>query len=241
MKAKILIITSISLAVGSASAQGFFSNTKPVFGIAMGTYGPQASVGADVNKYLTAKVQGGYFKLNLNAKIDSATGTVSPEYGNFGAMVQFHPFGATDYARGFHTDFGLFYSNFHVTANPDDASELTPLKKLGIPAGILQKGDIIGTAKFDAFQPYIGIGYMWRPKASGFGVSLDLGAFYQGTANYSFDTSKLNAKLQRIVSQQAINQAITDAETSIRDYANNNVSPWVRWYPVLQLSVRYSV
>ena len=214
MKTKIFIILAALFAATGAIAQGAFSNIQPVFGVAIGTYGPQISAGIDVNKYLTTKLQGGYFKFDVKTNIEDAKGTVSPTYGDAGTMIEVHPFVDTNYAHGFHTDFGLFYSNFNVVATPDDPSQLSPLKNISgvtIPPGTLKRGDLVATARFNAFQPYIGVGYMWR-KASGIGVSFDVGAFYQGTPTYNFDTSQLQSKLQGIVPAAELNKAIAQVE-----------------------------
>lgn len=127
---------------------------------------------------------------------------------------------------------GVFYNGNKIdgTATPGllEQIDIGDNTYTGAQIGTLNAG-----ADFSKVAPYIGIGFGNKSSNSGWGMSLDIGAMYQGAANV-YANANINPLLPESTKQQIrndIEKERKDIEDSVEKYT---------WYPVVMIGITYS-
>lgn len=118
---------------------------------------------------------------------------------------------------------GLYDGNkLDLTGSPSAGSYVIN----GVTYTAAQAGTVTGSVKFNQFAPYVGLGYGNAIADSGWSLSFDAGAMYQGTAKTTLSATGAAAGLAANVAAEQIK-----LQNSLKNY---------KWWPVVSLGVDYS-
>jgi hypothetical protein len=95
----------------------------------------------------------------------------------------------------------------------------------GITYTAAQAGTVTGNVKFNKFAPYVGLGYGNALADSGWGLSLDAGAIYQGMPKATLSATGAAAGLAANVAAEQI-----QLQNSVKNY---------KWWPVVSVGMDY--
>lgn len=90
-------------------------------------------------------------------------------------------------------------------------------------------GDLSAVAEFDSLAPYLGLGYDWD-LSDRLGLSLDLGALFQGTADISINS----------VGGTLSNDAVLRADLDIEESLGEEDLDDLELYPVISVGLYYA-
>ncbi len=217
-------LLTLTLMVGALATSGARSADFGLYGTA-GTVGLGGGVAANFGQYIGARV--GYtsytYEANDLEQSDlSFSGEV--ELGGTQALLDLHPFGG-----GFRLSLGMM-ENAQITGRALPTANTFTFD--GVTYSSADVGEARGSATFDSFSPYVGLGYGRALSRRGkLAMNADLGVALTGAADVQLDVSCATAAqalctdlLDDVAAEQAQIQA--DAE----DY---------KYWPVLSIGLSY--
>ena len=187
--------------------------------------GVELSKSLTKNRKLVARLGGNYLSYDLKNYVYNNGSKVKPQYliananivlGSIGAYVDWHPFG-----NAFKLTGGLAYmiSNLKSTAQLRDSQ---PQGVINIPPD--EVGQIKAEIKPSSIiAPYIGIGIGRAIPKHRVGVSFELGTYYIGSPDLTFNTTKMLAPT-----------------TSQGDVLRSNLSDY-QWLPKISLNINFKL
>ncbi len=124
----------------------------------------------------------------------------------------------------FHVSLGGLYdgNKLDLTGTPTGGNYVIN----GVTYTAAQAGTVNGSVKFNKFAPYVGLGYGNALADSGWSVSFDAGALYQGTPKATLSATGAVAGLAANVAAEQI-----QLQNSVKNY---------KWWPVVALGLDYS-
>ncbi len=212
------VIASGVVAVALAGWSGVASADGP--GIGVGVKGGLLGLGVEVTKSLSDSFDA---RLGLNQYNFSTTGTESGTRYDIDLKLQ-----STTLLLDWHPTHGIFrVTAGYVFNNNKLALSVKPGSTYDVNGntGTLAAGQYLtGEVKFDN-GPYVGVGWGSGGSGQGFGVSIDIGAVYQGAPKVSLATNIAG------ITQTDIDREQASASDSLNSY---------RWYPQVAVGVTYA-
>lgn len=205
----------IALAAPAVQADGLAATVKA------GTLGLGVELSGGPGRHLNGRAGVNYFDYDFSHDYENIDYDVDLELRSVAALLDWHPAGG-----GFRLTGGMLFNRneLNTRAKPADFYEIDGTQ---YPAALV--GDLTGQAEFDDFGPYVGLGWATDNGGDGgFGLSVDLGVAYQGSASVDLAaTGPLAADPEF--------QARLDAERAgIQDDLDD-----YRYYPVVALGFNY--
>ena len=151
--------------------QGDFS-----IGAKAGTLGVGLEAGIEVSEYLGIRTGINYLKFSFDTTISNYDYDFEPEFYNIPLLLDWHPFGDS-----FRLTAGAYINNNTVDVEGTYRKDLIPTEYQQY-SDIVDLARIKGTAEFDTFAPYLGMGWTSNHAGYGWGVNVDLGVLFQGSA-----------------------------------------------------------
>lgn len=160
--------------VAGAAEPGEFS-----IGVKGGTLGVGLEAGVDLSDYVGFRAGINYLKFDFDSTISNVDYNFEPEFFNGNLLLDYHPF-----ANAFRFSGGAYINNNTIDVSGNYRKDLIPSEydALGFLAD--QVG-VKGSAEFDTFAPYVGIGWTTNQAGPGWGVDFDLGVMFQGAPTVS--------------------------------------------------------
>lgn len=201
--------------------------------LSLGTTGVGIELIYSLGHKLNARVVGQYGGFELDYEETDIEYDAEYESINFGAMLDWHPFGGSFRLTG-----GLVRTNFGVEL---DASTRNEQFELGDETYISQDGvNLFGEAEFNDVAPYLALGWSSNLDNDGLYFGGEIGLMYVGSARLSYGANGCvnvedNAGDCVVVSavpefQDDLEQERQDIEDDLEDY-----SLW----PILAISIGY--
>ncbi len=213
---------TISAAVLGCVAISLAGAARADIGIAarVSTLGYGAELSYGFNKYFSLGVTANAVDADGTETVDNIEYNYTLDFSTYGALLHWHVFGGQ-----FHITAGAFANDNEL------ALDSAP------PAGTLVGSytttggeSLAGTVTFSGTAPYLGIGWGNRPEGS-FGMTLDIGAVYQGSPSITLSGSCGSAP--------GCNQSTLDAAVvTERQQAEEDISDF-KWWPVVALGLYY--
>lgn len=205
---------SAALLSGAASAQ------QTSVGISAGTPGIGVDVGYDFNDTFGLRANGNWFSLSKDVNSDGVNYDGKLKLLSLGLIGDFYMFGS-----GFRLTGGAYYNDNHVnlTATPTGNTEIG-----GTVYTPAQIGTLTGSADYNKFTPYAGLGYTSNRGNPGLSFVLDAGVMFQGRPDITLTG---NGPITATPGFQA------DLERERQQIADD--LSWTRFYPAVRLGVAY--
>lgn len=173
----------------------------------VGALGLGAELGLDFGLFRIRAQSSGY-DYDSAETFDGVDYDTTIELGGTGVILDFAPFNGN-----FFISAGLFENDVNLSANSDVITTTI--------GGAPYTGRVFADAKFDRQAPYFGLGwrFLHEPDKSGFGGTLDVGAYLNGDAEVNIETDGTP------VPQSAIEQ---EEENIKKDITGEEVLPVIK-------------
>lgn len=212
---KTLLISSLSMLICASPL--YAANTTPNFGVGVGvgTLGPQVKISTAVNPYfgLSASLSGYDYKHEFSLSNVNNDFDASYKIKTASLLANIFPFGGVFRVTG-----GAFYNGNEIDFNSGK-------NNININTNQYNDAKITGTADYNNFSPYLGIGWGNGINQHGFGFDADLGVLYQGNASVT---------LKQSGSTTISSADMAHVKKEIEDNANK-----LRFYPVASVDIHY--
>lgn len=211
-------------------AMGSVQAESEGLGLGLGVKGGTLGVGVEVTKSFTDSISG---RLGFNSYTYSDSTTESGidydmdlNLSNATAILDFHPFEGS-----FRISLGYVSNNntFDMVATPAAAT----YDINGVTYNVTDVGQLNGEVTFGS-GTYLGIGWGNAGDGKGFGMSLDLGVFQQGSPDLSMTASGAITDPAHPLYQEFntnLQAEVNSAEKDLEDFQT---------YPVIALGITYS-
>ena len=193
-----------------------------------GTLGVGGEAAIGLGKML--QVRGGYgstMNYTYNGTFSDKSYTVAPPSGIWNVGVDLFPFGG-----GFHISAGLLNrKQFDLTGDYSGSNEI---------GGHTYNGQIhlVGAMKNEKETgPYAAIGF-GHTSSKGLGIGLDLGMAQLGDGAITFDANQSTCTANGQNCNDAQFKSDVQAEAN---KANNDIGTFLKWHPILSLSLHYGL
>ena len=213
---RIVAIGAVGLVLGAWSGVA----SAEVTGIGVGVKAGMLGLGAEITKSVTETVN---VRVGLNSYKFTTSGTESGtnydidlKWQSSAVLFDWHPSGGS-----FRLTAGyLFNSNkLAMSVKPGSTYDIN-----GYTGTLGASEYLTGEVKFDS-GPYVGLGWGNAADGKGFGMSLEIGAAYQGSPKATLATNIAGVTGTDIAREQA------NVEDSLSNY---------KWYPQVALGVSYA-
>jgi len=197
--------------IGSAALHA----ATPFVEVHGGMLGLGAEVGVDFGM-VRLRAQTSQYDYDSEQEFDGVDFDTTLELGGTGVLVDFAPFGGSFYVTA-----GLYQNDVGIKGDgPYNNDDL---------GGVPFTGRVFAEADFDDQVPYVGLGWHFfnREGDSGLGLSVDLGAYVNGSADIDVTTD--NAAFNA-TNQAAIDQEEKNIEDDVEEYDT---------LPVIKLGLSY--
>lgn len=202
------------LYAGAAAAQ------QTSVGVSAGTPGIGLELGYDLNETFGVRANGNFFSLSKDVESDGLTYDGKLKLLSVGLLGDFYMFDS-----GFRLTGGAYYNDNHVnlTATPSGNTEIG-----GTVYTPAQIGTLTGSAEYNRFTPYAGLGYTSNRGEPGLSFVFDAGVMFQGRPDIALAG---NGAITATPGFQA------DLERERQEVAAD--LKWTRFYPAVRLGVAY--
>jgi hypothetical protein len=195
----------------------------------LGTTGAGAHIVVPMETYLNGRFGVNYFQHDFTKTSGSVDYKLKGKLQTFDLLLDWYPRAGSS----FRLTSGLVYnaSKFDAKANADQLGKFT---LNGVEYSATDVGVLNGKVDFRKAAPYLGIGWgnaLAPQRASGWSLSADVGAFYQGDANVKL------ASIGCTTSQPVCNKLAEDVAAERARFSDDASS--YKFYPVLRASVSY--
>ena len=210
----VAIAATAVLYAGAAAAQ------QTSVGVSAGTPGIGLELGYDLNDTFGLRANGNWFSLSKDVESDGVTYDGKLKLFSVGLLGDFYMF-----ESGFRLTGGAYYNDNHVdlTATPSGNTEIG-----GTVYTPAQIGNLAGSAEYNRFTPYAGLGYTSNRGDAGLSFVFDAGVMFQGRPDI---TLVGNGAITATPGFQA------DLERERQEIADD--LKWTRFYPAVRLGVAY--
>lgn len=147
-----------------------------------GTLGLGLEFSGGFNSYLNARAGINYFDYDFSEEYENIEYDMELELRSAAGLLDWHPAGGS-----FRLTSGMLFNENELAAEakPDGTYEIGDTE---YPAALV--GDLTGDIDFDAYAPYVGLGWATEHGSDGgFGLSVDLGVAYQGSPDVELAAS----------------------------------------------------
>lgn len=199
---------------GAASAQ------QTSVGVSAGTTGLGLELGYDMSDAFGLRANGNWFGFSKDVESDGVTYDGKLKLHSLGILGDLYPF-----ESGFRFTGGAYYNDNHVNlaATPSGNVNIG-----GTPYTPAQVGSLVGSAEYNKFTPYAGLGYTSNRGNPGLSFVLDAGVMFQGRPEITL------AGTGPITSSPTFQ---ADIERERQQIAAD--LKWTRFYPAVRLGVAY--
>ena len=186
-----------------------------------GTLGLGLEVSGGPGDYFKARAGVNYFNYDFSDEYENIDYDMELELRSVAGLLDWHPAGGS-----FRLTSGMLFNENELAADakPDRTYEIGGTE---YPAALV--GDLTGDIHFDAYAPYVGLGWATdNGSDGGFGLSVDLGVAYQGSPDVELAASGPIAADPGFQANLAAEQkALAD---DLEDY---------KYYPVVAVGFNY--
>lgn len=221
----LLLVVAATVACGAEGDMGL--------GAKIGTLGIGVDYTIGVNEKMNVRLTGNFFSYTyddfefdeddeVEAEVDEVVDTieVTLDLMSLGALVDWHP-----WANGFRLSAGAYYNGNEVSL------AVTTDETIEIDGTDYEVSRLDGQIDFNAFAPYVGIGWGHAAEAGQhWSFVFDLGVMLQGSPDISLTATASDTTLQN-----ELNTAIDNELDELRD----DTDPF-KYFPVLALGMSYT-
>jgi hypothetical protein len=205
------IMAAAMLGAGAAQADA---------GLGIGVKAGLLGLGAEVTKSLTdtlnARLGVNSYKFNTSATESGTDFDIDLKWQSSALLLDWHPGGGT-----FRLTAGYLFNGNKLAMSVKPGSTYD----IDGNTGTLGAGEYVnGDVSFDN-GPYVGLGWGNAAKGTGFGMSVEIGAAYQGSPKVTLATNVVG------VTQTDIDREQASLENSLDSY---------KWYPQVAIGVSYA-
>lgn len=213
-------VLAAAVAASALTFAGAASAQQTSIGASVGTPGIGLELGYDLNDTFGLRANGNWFSMSKDVESDGVNYNGKLKLFSMGLLGDFYMFDS-----GFRLTGGAYYNDNHVNLTATPTGNVTIGSTVYTPA---QVGTLTGSADFNEFTPYAGIGYTSNRGNPGLSFVFDAGVMFQGRPDVTL----------------AGNGAITstpgfqsDLERERQEIADD--LKWTRFYPAVRLGVAY--
>ncbi|WP_446008897.1 hypothetical protein [Candidatus Electrothrix sp.] len=148
--------------------------------IKAGTLGGGLEISMDINPYLELRTGINQISFDFDTTIGDIDYNFAPDFFTSSLLLDLHPLG-----NAFRFTAGAFINNNEIDIDGTYRQDLLS-PELARYADLIDQAHVVGLIEFDTFAPYLGIGWTSNHNSeSRWGVNIDLGIMFQGTAQVS--------------------------------------------------------
>jgi len=175
-KRYLLLVGGVLTVFGAVQAQAGTGGVST--GVKAGTLGAGLEVGVGLNEWCGLRLGANALQFSMNETIDNIDYDADLRLQNISALLDVYPFQGIFRLTG-----GILYNGNEFDL---EGSSTIPAVINGNPYTPEQLGVIKGTAEFNTWAPYLGLGWNSRPEQqAGWGVAFDMGILFQGSPKVS--------------------------------------------------------
>jgi len=227
MKKTILIASVLALSLSSMAVADEFGSG---FDVALkgGTLGGGIEVSSMMSRTYGVRANLNGLSYNDNRDAGDLTYDTDIDFLSIGMLGDYYPF-----QSAFRISAGLYYNNNTVTGH------FSPMggESFQLGDGVYTANEIGGVTTDVEWEntvaPYIGIGWGSNSNNKGFGLTVDIGAMYQGSTLIT-TTPEINAGVPDYVRAQILADAHRETAVVQKDIEEYT------WYPVISIGVSYA-
>ncbi len=160
----------LSAATFACADQGDIS-----IGVQGGSLGLGLEAGIELTEYLELRTGVNYLTFDFDTTISNFDYNFEPEFFNIPLLLDWYPF-----ADSLRFTAGAYINNNTVEVAGNYRKDLIP-EQYQQYADLADLATIKGTAEFNTFAPYLGMGWSSNHAQRGWGVNVDLGVLFQGS------------------------------------------------------------
>jgi len=230
---KILLSLATVSMLGTASYADEM-NPNYTMGLNVGTEGAGLDISMPVTDVLNIRVSMNGANYSVSETEEDIEYDVEADLVLLGALVDYYPVESNQ----FRLSGGLFYNGNGITATGKPTNGEYEIDGTTYDAGDI--GVLDADLEFDNFAPYLGMGWGYKGKESGWGFSFDIGAMYHGEPVISMNVTRG----EDIPSDnggpndeffEQIQADVAAEEQSAQEDASD-----YQWFPVIRVGVTYT-
>jgi hypothetical protein len=208
------VAASALMVAGAASAQ------QTSLGVTAGTTGLGVELGYDMSDAFGLRANGNLFGLSKDVESDGIQYDGKLKLRSLGVLGDFYPF-----ESGFRVTGGAYYNDNHVNLTATPSGPVTIGGTSYTPAEV---GSLTGSAEYNKFTPYAGLGYTSNRGDAGLSFVFDAGVMFQGRPDITLAGSG------PITSSPSFQADLERERQQIRSDLK-----WTRFYPAVRAGVAY--
>ena len=217
------------LAAGALLAVSSLSHAEPGqvgLGIKAGTLGGGLEVSMDVSPYVEIRAGMNQISFDFDTSISDIDYNFAPDFFTSALLIDLHPF-----ANAFRFTVGAYLNKNDIDINGTCRKDLLS-PELSRYADLIDQIRVTGTVEFDAFAPYLGIGWTSNHESvSRWGVNIEFGVMFQGTPQ----VTELHIEDPWGVGRHPVAEAFIEQE---RQEIEKEIDEY-EYYPVASISLSY--